>query len=190
MKQLKAALLLFGFTSAGSFADNGIVDSVISKMNSFGSIRANITIDNTVNGQLSYKRPNLLHVKFSDGRVISANGRFLWIFSPENRIAGKQDLDQEKGTVGIASILKGYENVNVTGNIINLKSPSRYYEEVRIVTGDDNMPKAFQLKTKTGEYTNIALSNIQTDIGLPSNLFNFHPPSNAQIIENPLNQRE
>ena len=190
MRQLAFTAILLIIPVYGYFADNGVVNSVLRKMNSYSSFRANITIDNVVTGQLSYKRPNLLHVKFSDGRVISANGRFLWIFSPQNRIAGKQDLDQEKGTAGIAALLRGYDEVNVIGSTIDLKSSSKYYAEVKIVTSDDFMPKLILLKNKKGKSTSIKLSGIQTNVGLPSNLFNFHPPSNAQIIENPLNQRE
>jgi outer membrane lipoprotein carrier protein len=40
------------------------------------------------------------------------------------------------------------------------------------------------------DYYEISLSGVQTDIGLPASIFNYHPPSSAQIVENPLNQRE
>ena len=133
---------------------------------------------------------NLLHVKFSDGRVISANGRFLWIYSPRNGIAGKQDLDPGRGTSGIAGILSGYENVTVMGSTIVLKSDVKHYKEIRLVTGGNSIPKALQLKSQGGKLTNISLTGVQTNVGLPSNLFNFHPPASAQIVENPLNQRE
>lgn len=180
-------LLLAGLFSVTG-AENARLKSLIASMNSISSLRANITIDNTINGQLSYKRPNLMHVKLSDGRIISANGRFLWFYSPSKAIAGKQDLDGS--TSGISGLLSGYTNITETGNTLILKSPDRYYEEIKIVIGANNLLQAIRLKTKDQRFKNISLSNIQTNVGLPSNLFNLHPPSSAQVIENPLNEKE
>ena len=187
---IKILLLLIvgGLASPLASQDTALLKQMLSTMESFSSFRATITINNTINGQLSYKRPNLLHVKFSDGRIISANGRFLWFYSPAKAIAGKQDLDGS--TSGLNGLLGGYENVSVTGNTIHLKSTSRYYQEITVVVDEQKRLKALRLKKPDQEYTNISFSGVQVNIGLPSNLFNLHPPSSAQIIENPLNQKE
>ncbi|MBE7413192.1 MAG: outer membrane lipoprotein carrier protein LolA [Leptospiraceae bacterium] len=158
-------------------------------MNSFETIRANVTINGTLSGVLSYKRPNQMHIKLSDGRVISANGRVLWIYSPASAVAGKQDL---KGTGGgISSLLSGYEDVLSTGKVFRLKSSTKAYEEIIVSVGPNNILKAIRLKPQgKTDYTDISFSAVQTNVGLASNLFNFHPPANAQIVENPFNQRQ
>ncbi|MCE9500022.1 MAG: outer membrane lipoprotein carrier protein LolA [Leptospira sp.] len=169
--------------------EGNAIDTVINAMNSFDSIHANISFNGVLTGTLSYKRPNQLHIKFSDGRVISANGRILWFYSPVTAIAGKQDL--KNGGGGIASLLTGYDEVNVQGKVIRLKSETRRYEEIILTLGQGNLIKAIRMKSKGSDnFQDISLSGIQTNIGLSSNLFNFHPPANAQIVENPLNQRE
>ncbi|MCK6382337.1 MAG: outer membrane lipoprotein carrier protein LolA [Leptospiraceae bacterium] len=161
----------------------------LSSMNSFETIRANVTINGTLSGVLSYKRPNQMHIKLSDGRVISANGRVLWIYSPASAVAGKQDL---KGTGGgISSLLSGYEDVLSTGKVFRLKSSTKAYEEIIVSVGPNNILKAIRLKPQgKTDYTDISFSAVQTNVGLASNLFNFHPPANAQIVENPFNQRQ
>jgi len=189
IKLIRKLPLLFLFLALSpNSGEADLLKTLIDKMNSVESIRANITIDNTLTGSMSYKRPNLLHVKLSDGRVISANGRFLWFYSPNKAIAGKQDLDGSTG--GISGLLSGYKDVTVSGNTILLKSRDRYYEEIKVVVDGNNMLQAIRLKTRDQNFKNISLSGIQVNIGLASNLFNLHPPASAQIIENPLNEKQ
>ncbi len=161
----------------------------LASMNGYETIRANVTINGTTSGVLSYKRPNQMHVKLSDGRVISANGRTLWIYSPASAVAGKQDLRGTGG--GISGLLSGYEDIHSTGKVFRLKSSSKSYEEIIVSVGPNNILKAIRLKPQgKSEYTDISFSAVQTNVGLASNLFNFHPPANAQIVENPFNQRQ
>ncbi|MCB1190979.1 MAG: outer membrane lipoprotein carrier protein LolA [Leptospiraceae bacterium] len=158
-------------------------------MNSFDSFRANITINGTLSGVLSYKRPNNLHIKFSDGRIISANGSYLWIYSPSRAMAGKQELRGSTG--GISGLLSGYTVVEQSGSSIRLHSPNKSYEEIILTVGANNLLNSIRMRPQgASDYIDIGFSGIQTNIGLSSSYFNFHPPSNAQIVENPLNQRE
>ena len=102
--------LIFLSLSAAAESGEELLNSIVGTMNSFDSFRANISIDGLA-GSISYKRPGSLNVKFSDGRVLSGNGRHLWIYSPARGIAGKQDL---KGlTGGLGGLLSGYESVPV-----------------------------------------------------------------------------
>lgn len=165
------------------------LSKVIAKMNSLSSFRAKINIDGTLTGTLSYKRPYNLHVKLSDGRIISANKNYLWVYSPSRMIAGRQDL--RGGTGGLASLLSGYESVKEMGNTIKLRSSTGRYEEVTVVVTGDNYLRSLKMKPRgSSSYRTVNLSIIGKNIGLPSNLFNFHPPPSAQIVENPLNQKE
>ncbi|EPG65404.1 LolA family protein [Leptospira wolffii] len=186
---LGAAALLICGTSILSDPGRDRLNAIIGKMNEISSLRASITINNELTGTLSYKKPNQLHVKFSDGRVIASNGRFLWFYSPARGITGKQDV---KGlTGGIAGLLSGYEEVTPVGGSLRLKSANRTYEEIVVTVGPDNTPRTLRMKHKgTGEYTSVSFSGVQTGIGLSASLFNFSAPSSSQIVENPLNERE
>ena len=184
------ATLIALFLSIPTFADSGeeLLNNIIGTMNSFESFRANVSIDG-LSGSISYKRPGSLNVKFSDGRVLSGNGRHLWIYSPARGIAGKQDLRGLTG--GIGGLLSGYESVSASGKVLKLKSDTKYYEEIIVSVTPNNIIKSLKLKAKgRSDFMDISFSGVQTNIGLSSRIFNFHPPANAQIVENPLNQRE
>lgn len=165
-----------------------LLSSFLSTMNSFESIRANISI-NGATGLMSYKKPSSLYVKLSDGRIISANGRHLWIYSPARAIAGKQDLKGSSG--GLYGLLNGYENISASGKTLRLQSDRKPYEEILISLTPNNVLKSIRMKPRgSTNVIDISLSGVQTNIGLPASLFNYHPPSSAQIVENPLNQKE
>ncbi|PJZ50864.1 LolA family protein [Leptospira saintgironsiae] len=186
---LGAAALLVCGTSILSDPGKERLNGVIGKMAEISSFRASITINNELTGTLSYQRPNHIHVKFSDGRVIASNGRYLWFYSPSRGIVGKQDVKGMTG--GMAGLLSGYEEVTPVGGSLRLKSATRTYEEIVVTLGPDNTPRSLRMKSRsTGEYTSVSFSGVQTGIGLPASLFNFGAPANAQIVENPLNERE
>lgn len=177
----------FQYTAAQS--GNELLSSVIAKMNGLQSLKARINIDGTLTGELYYQRPYNIHVKLSDGRIISANKNIIWVYSPSRMIAGRQDL--RGGTGGISGLLSGYESVTSSGNRLTLKSNTKAYSEIVVVVSPDHLIRSIRMKRKGSESSKtINLSISATNIGLPSNLFNFHPPSSAQIVENPLNQKE
>lgn len=187
------AFATFLLTSFSLLADDGRekLSLILNKFNSFETLRSNITLNGTIGGTLSYQKPYLFHLKFQDGRVISANGKTIWFYSPERGIAGKQEL---KGgtTGGLSGLLSGYEEVVSTGkSTIKLTSANRNWDEVTVAFTENYLPKTIRLRRKTtGETSEINFTSFQTNLGLSSDLFNFHPPSNAQIVENPLNQRQ
>lgn len=162
--------------------------AIIAAWDGLQSLRASVTV-NGMSGQLSYLRPYNFHLKLSDGRVISANRNILWIYSPKSSIAGKQDL--RGGTGGVGGLLSGYENIVDMGNTLKLTSSTRHYQEIYVTVGADKIIRSLRMKAKgSSSYTEITFSGVQKNVGLPSSLFNFHAPANAQVVENPLNQRE
>jgi outer membrane lipoprotein carrier protein len=184
---LGSALFIF---SSPIFSQSGeeLLSQLFSKMSSLESIRANVSINGTT-GLLSYKHPHNLYLKLSDGRIISANGRSLWFYNPARAIAGKQDLKGSTG--GLRGLLSGYETITASGKVIKLQSEKKTYEEIIVSLSPDNVLKSIRMKKRgDSDYYEISLSGVQTDIGLPASIFNYHPPSSAQIVENPLNQRE
>ncbi|MCB1142464.1 MAG: outer membrane lipoprotein carrier protein LolA [Leptospiraceae bacterium] len=187
----KIPIIFIGFLfSFPLYSQSGeeLLSVLLSTMNSFESIRANITINGT-SGLMSYKKPHNLYLKLSDGRILSANGKHLWFYNPSSAIAGKQDL--KGGSGGLYGLLSGYENVSATGTTIRLTSEKKAYEEIIVSMTPNNILRSIRMKPRGRDsYTEISLSGVQTNIGLPASIFNYHPPSSAQIVENPLNQRE
>jgi len=188
-KFLSLSLFIFLFPF-NLFSESGeeLLASFLGTMNGIESFRGSITISGQT-GTISYKKPHNLQIKFSDGRIISANGSKLWFYNPARGIAGSQEL--RGGTGGLYGLLSGYESVTAMGKSLRLVSEKKGYEEIIISLTPNNILKSIRMRRKGGsEFTEISLSGLQTNIGLPASLFNFHPPSNAQIVENALNQRE
>ncbi|MDI7186083.1 outer membrane lipoprotein carrier protein LolA [Leptospira santarosai] len=184
-----AALILVCGISVSGDSGRDKLNALLGRMGEISSLRANVTINNEISGTLSFKKPNYLHVKFSDGRVVSSNGRFLWFYSPARAIVGKQDLRGTSG--GVFGLLGGYEEITQVGGSIRLKSPTKSYEEIVVTMNPDNTPKSLRMKRRgSTEYTSISFSGVQTNVGLSASLFNFSAPSSAQIVENPLNEKE
>lgn len=177
-----------GLWEINAQAGGNQLSSLLGAMNSFDSFRANITVNNSLSGTLSYKRPGNLHVKFADGRVISANGKTLWFYSPDRGIAAKQEL--KGSTSGISGLLAGYDD-HSSGRNVKLKSTNKRYSEITVILSESNLPKSIRMKSgSSDEPTEIIFSGISTNIGLSASLFNFQPPSNSLIVENALNQKE
>jgi outer membrane lipoprotein carrier protein len=164
------------------------LNAVISKLNSLDTFRATVTINGGLTGVLSYKNPYQLHVRLNDGRIISANGKILWFYSPDSSLSGKQDLKGATG--GLGGMLSGYETVTVSGKTFRLTSTSKKISEIILIVSDNDLPRVIKMKRDDEEVTEISFSGIATNIGLGTSLFNFQPPTNSQIVENPLNQKE
>lgn len=164
-----------------------LLSSFITKLDSLESLRANVTINNSISGILSYKNPANIHFKLFDGRIIASNGKTLWFYSPERMVTGKQEL---KGfSSGIQGLVHGYEDHSY-GKTIKLKSENRSYSEIQIVVDNDSLPRSIRLVKKDDTITEILFSNITINLGLPSSLFNFQPPTSSIVVENPLNDKE
>lgn len=164
------------------------LNAVIAKLNSLDTFRATVTINGGLTGVLSYKNPYQLHVRLNDGRIISANGKVLWFYSPDSSLSGKQDLKGASG--GLGGLLSGYENVTVSGKTFRLTSTTKKINEIILIVSDNDIPRVIKMKRDDEEVTEISFSGIATNIGLGTSLFNFQPPTNSQIVENPLNQKE
>jgi outer membrane lipoprotein carrier protein len=165
------------------------LNQLLSNFNQLESFRANFTYNNSLAGTLSYQAPLQFHAKLSDGRVLSANGKTFWFFSPERQISAKQELKNSTG--GLSGLLSGYDEVSISGKTLRLKSAKKYYDDVTVIMTEDSLPRVIRLKNSSKDTsTELVFSQIQTNLGLSRDLFNFQPPYNSQIVENPLNERE
>ncbi|MES0491881.1 MAG: hypothetical protein ABUK01_17935 [Leptospirales bacterium] len=139
-------------------------------------------------GKIHYQYPGKVHIAFSDGRVIASNGFFLWIYSPSNRICAKQDL-AGSGSVsgGIVGFLNSYEMTRTQNRFVFRKLGANIEEVTVDILPDSKMIKNLRFKTKNNVFT-YSFSDIIVGAGVKASLFNYKPPTDAQMVENPLNR--
>ena len=183
-------LILFPFSVAHS--QSSVVNQVVSRWNSLGSFKANISISSGnsqgLSGTLSYQKGKI-HISLSGGRVIASTGRELVVFNPSTGVAGKQELVPSGG--GLGWLLSPAYKVNASGNSAHLVSegPEQHFSEVRLNWGDDFILRQLSMKSKDRDWLIIKISNIRMVESFPSNLFSYKAPAGSRTVENPLNQR-
>ncbi len=197
----KSLLLLFTLLiafSAHSWALTG--DEAVEKFKGrmFGLKSARGTISWTTQsgfmytGNFKYLAPGRIHVKFTNpsGKIISCNGRKLWVYNPSSNICGVQELAPRGESGGIAALISGYSAIAMGGKggyTIKLKNNERHYSSITLVVDQSFMLKKAVLQTKDGGGITISLSGVITGEGMSPGLFDFNPPSSSQTVTNPLN---
>ena len=151
----------------------------------FASFNGNFTLV-SASGQLSsgkiyYQYPNKVRLVFSNGKNVITNGRFLWLYNPDNLICVKQDVAGSSG--GILSLLKHYSGQKIGERYI-FTDKDKKIKKIAI-TVSRGMLKNISLTSSVGE-TIISFSNIVITKGMRSSTFYFKDVQ-AQVIENPLN---
>ncbi len=142
-------------------------------------------------GNFKYMAPGRLLVKFTSpsGRILSSNGRRLWVFDSSSNICGVQDLARG-GSGGLAGLVSGYLAIltaqGPSGYTIKLKNSERGYSDVTLVLDGSFLPRKIVLLTKAGDGMSISFSNVQTGESMAPGIFDFSVPSNAQLVKNPL----
>ena len=184
-----ALLYLFIFTS---FTFGSPYESLKSRLGLFYSkFAANIVVENMNSnsiqqGKLLYEYPSKLNFTLTTGEIIASNGFFLWVFNPNNATCIKQDLHDDNSTGGILSILKNSDGSEVNGKY-TFTNFARTFSNI-IITATDNILQEIQLVYNNGKGYRIRFSNIQKGVSFPASKYNFKPPINSQIIENPINK--
>jgi len=134
-------------------------------------------------GQLYYESPGKLHVKLSDNKVIATNGKFLWVYNPETMTCAKQTVGEPGG--GIQRLLKEEYLVESTEDKVSYVYPHGAIKEMVIEHSNGDL-KNIRLNVLDNWIT-MSFSNIQIGAGIKGTLFNYRPPTDAQVVENPLN---
>ena len=135
-------------------------------------------------GKIYYEYPGKLHLKLSDGRIIATNGTYLWLFNPETMKCARQKVTMDNGN--FLGMLSAENLVSSTDTNFVFEKPGGKIREV-IINTQGNMIKNARLKINEN-YVSVSFSNVETDIGIKASLFNYKPPTDAQLVENPLNQ--
>lgn len=167
-----------------------VLKKIRGRMYGVGSFRANIFIQRgdgaASTGKLSY-RSGQVHVKFSNGKVLATNGQKLWMYNATRGITGVQDVGGSSGGVGaLFGGMKGTATNTGSGYIVKLKSAGG--RQVIVRADASGFLRRFQILNSSGNnILTVKLSNIQIGLGIPTSVFNFHPPSHSRTILNPLN---
>ncbi len=142
-------------------------------------------------GEFKYMSPGMINVKFTSpsGKSVVCNGKKLWIYDNGSNICGVQDVGGVSG--GIAGIVNGYSGIATGGGggyTLKLKSESKAYPEIVLNLDSTFMLKRATFKDRSGNSTSFTLTVRDGGSVFPG-MFNFAIPSNAQVINNPLDIR-
>jgi len=196
MKKALVATLVILCTAGSLYPMTGeeAVSKFQGRMYSIKSMRGTIswTGDSGMmyTGNFKYLAPGRIFVKFSNpsGKIISSNGRKLWVYNPQSNICGVQEVGGASG--GIAGLVSGYSAIAMggkSGYTIKLKNNERHYSSITLVVDSSFLLKKAVLQTKDGGGMTISLSGVVTGEGMSPGLFDFNPPVSSQTVNNPLN---
>jgi len=179
--------LLFGALCL--FADSGGLKSKVSGI--YSSFSANFSYSSgggsVSTGKIFYRYPGNLHVRFSDGKVIAANGIHVWLFNPSTMICAKQTLAGSGGVGGgVLGLIRGDYTMRQVNNRFIYDSETERISQV-IVDTNNSMIKNLRITIGDKVY-NFSFSNVVIGGNAPASYFTYKPPTDAQLVENPLNR--
>jgi outer membrane lipoprotein-sorting protein len=145
----------------------------------------------TYTGSFKYMAPGKLYIKFSSpsGKVLVSNGKKLWAYDSGSNICGIQDLGIDNSG-GIAGLISDYMAIvtqqGSSGYTLKLKNSEKRYPEIILLLDGTYLLKKAILKNEEGDSFSFSLSNVDTKARVMNSQFNFNPPSNTQIVKNPM----
>jgi len=191
-----AAIVILSQVNLSALTGDEALNSFRNRMNSIGKLTGVISwaepSGETYTGSFKYMSPGKIYIKFSNpsGKVIVANGKNLWVYTPGNNICGVQDLGGG-GSGGIAALTTGYYAIVTSqgpgGYTIKLKSNDKSFSEIILMVDSTFFIKKAILKSKDGGSYNFSISNTSTTTAVIPSIFDFNVPSNSQVVKNPLN---
>ena len=182
-------------------------------------IRKSKKLKKKTKGICYYKNPGKIRYDFSSpvkDQIVS-NGKFLWIYLKNRRVVGIQDLkiDSHKKTNQLlyrskSSLKRLFKKYHYKFNSveqptkISEKDPNEYfvllleqrekvggYEKILLFINSETyfIQKAISYDGR-GKEVNFSLYNIEFDIDIEEEKFNYRPPPNIRTIKNPLVTKE
>ena len=145
-----------------------------------------------ITGSFKYMAPGKFQIKLSapSGKIITTNGRKLWVYDSSSNVCGVQDVGGVSG--GVAGLLGGYMAIasqSGSDTTIKLKSATSYYRDIAIQVDGSYMLKKVAFRDDKGNGFTAVLSGVTINEPIASGTFDFNAPSNAQVVKNPLNIR-
>ena len=203
---------------AGGKDIDDILAGIETANSSFKTMKADITFTRTITllestetsqGELSYKKPQKLYLKFypPKNEVNIVDGKYVWVYHPNEKQVEKYEMSKggqssqsmsffEFGygeSVGEAR--KNYEItlIDTRGEepkqvyTLNLKpkNPKSQYSGIKLWIEDGFwLPHKIELGESGGEVVNtIELKNIKLNKGMSDKIFTFDVPRNVEVIE-------
>jgi outer membrane lipoprotein-sorting protein len=184
----------------------------------FKTLKADITFTRTITllestetsqGEMSYKKPKKLYLKFYPPRneINIVDGKYVWVYHPKEKQAEKYEMDKGKQSSqslsffefgygeSVESAKKDYEITMLETKedgktrfyILDLrpKDPKSQYSDIRLWVEEGFwLPGRIELYESEGEVVNvIELKNIKLNKGMSDKLFIFDVPRGVEIIE-------
>ncbi len=164
------------------------VAAVIARMADLKRFQAGVNItsgESFWSGTLSYDAGRI-HLALNDRRVIASDGKFLYVYDPNSKVVGKQEL--EGNSAGLEWLLKGYLT-KIEGNTAYLvaESGAARYREVHLTWAQDKTLQKLSIRPRGSEnWTTVVINNLQEVSGFPDSLFTLQAPRGVRVIFNPL----
>ncbi|MEP9411786.1 MAG: outer membrane lipoprotein carrier protein LolA [Candidatus Brocadia sp.] len=184
----------------------------------FKTLKADVTFTRTITllestetsqGEMSYKKPRKLYLKFYPPRneINIVDGKYIWVYHPAEKQAEKYEMDKGKqSSQGLSFFEFGYgESVESAKKdykitlletredgkkrfyILNLrpKDPKSQYSDIRLWVEEEFwLPVRIELYESEGEVVNvIELKNIKLNKSMSDKLFIFDVPRGVEVIE-------
>ena len=200
--QLLAGVSVALVMLAGSYAYGLTGDEALGqfkkRMHSIGTMSGVISWSDptgmTYSGNFRYRAPGMIYITFNtpSGKILVSNGKKLWIHDKGSNICGVQDL-AGGGSGGIASLVNGYAAIvtarGSSGYTIRLKNREKPYTDITLMLDASFLLKRAIFKTAEGAVTTYTLSNVRVGDNIVAGIFDYQVPTNAQLVNNPLNIR-
>lgn len=176
---------------------------LIQKLQSIHTLDAQFHQSVSMNGRLSHqslghfslKKPDLLYwdIQKPHAQLLIADGHYVWVYEPQLRQVTKKN--QSKGFGGVAGLfVSGQPNLWVTRyqvqaqsnghtTIFQLmaKSKKNSLPKVKLGFRGESLEK-IEFWDQLGQYSQIQLSHVKVNQGIPSRLFHFSIPKGVDVI--------
>ncbi|MEK6730180.1 MAG: outer membrane lipoprotein carrier protein LolA [Planctomycetota bacterium] len=207
---------------SGNVARGKDIDDILTGIetanSSFKTMKADITFTRTITllestetsqGELSYKKPQKLYLKFypPKNEVNIVDGKYVWVYHPNEKQVEKYEMSKGKQSSQSMSFFefgygesvgdakknyeitlidtKGEEPKQVYTLNLKPKDPKSQYSGIKLWIEDGFwLPHKIELGESGGEVVNtIELKNIKLNKGMSDKVFTFDVPRNVEIIE-------
>jgi outer membrane lipoprotein carrier protein len=162
--------------------------------------RPGVGISNREEGTLSFLLPDRMRWDYlgSKPHKVVIDGSLVWIYMPTRHQVVKRKMTREEMRQGAATFLSGLDGLEdeFTVQSGNTRPGGRYsldlfpvsertpYDRIRIlVAPDTGIIERISIYHRIGNITTITFSEIETNVPLPEELFQWDVPEGTDVIE-------
>ncbi len=123
--------------------------------------------------------------KIQDGRILAADGRKVFVYDPDTRVSGKQDIIPSGGINWILNYPRKIEE-----NSAIIEPPEgKPYSKILLYWNEKNFPTTIQFY-KEKNYISYRFFNIVFLNNIQASLFSYKAPAGSRNVDNPLNLKK